>query len=173
MERTTTPPAGTAEDRFKMIRDYVTTSGGLRSQAVGASQIEIRQVYDQKTLCFDTASIKEVLERIDTDGKRFLQVNFLDGKKILVTDSFIGFKPVVTPERTSEKLPKVVTTSDLISVIEAIEDLATNGGKGIREDLESFRKIYLSIIEGAEQVGFNCENEKNWFVSSSRLKASA
>ena len=173
MERTTTTPARTAEDRFKMIRDYVANSGGLRGQEVGTTQIEIRQVYDQKALRVDTLSIKDVLDRIDTDGKRFLQVNFLDGKKILVTDSFIGFKPVIPPERTSEKLPKVVTTSDLISVIEAIEDLVTGGGKGVKEDLESFRKIYLSIIEGAEQVGLNCENEKNWFVGSFRLKASA
>ncbi|MBX9769339.1 MAG: hypothetical protein K2X47_18825 [Bdellovibrionales bacterium] len=173
MERTTTSPAGTTEDRFKMIQEYAAKTVGLKVRTVSETNLEIRQVYDQKTVVLDLSLVKDVLERTDTDGKRFLQVNFLDGKKILVTDAFIGFKPVITPERSSEKLPKVVTTSDLISVIEAIEDLSSGTVKNTKEDLDSFRKIYHSIIEGAEQIGFNCENEKNWFCGVARLKASA
>lgn len=168
-----TQPAASIEDRFKMIQDYAIKTAGLKVRPLDGNTLEIRQVYDQKSMVLDLSLVKDVLERSDTDGKQFLQVNFQDGKKILVTDAFIGFKPVITPERSSEKLPKVVTTSDLISVIEAIEDISSGTVKNVKEDLDSFRKIYHSIIEGAEQIGFNCENEKNWFCGVARLKASA
>jgi hypothetical protein len=173
LERTTNVPAADAEHRFKMIHEFALKTVGLAPRPITLTLIEIRQMYDQKSVVIDVLHIKEVLERTDNDGKNFLQLNFTDGKKILVTDAFIGFKPVITPDRSSEKLPKVVTTSDLISVIEAIEDVSSGTVKNSKEDLDSFRKIYLSIIEGAEQIGFNCENEKNWFLGAARLKASA
>ena len=49
-------------------------------------------------------------------------MNFQNSYKVLLTDNLIGFKPQETLGLDMTRIPKVVTTPDLFSVYEAIEE---------------------------------------------------
>jgi len=137
-------------------------------------RITIVQVADGKTLTFNMDRVEEVLERHDSVGKAFLQVNFLDGKKILLTVKLIGFKPAPTEGLDLKKLPKVVTTPDLLSVVEAIEE-SLNCHRPRFEEIEVLRKVFDSVLVGAQDVGFDLEAERAWlsYIATVRNKATA
>ena len=120
------------------------------------------------------ASVEEVLVREDSDGRSFLQVNFLDGKKILITEKLVGFKPAETLGLDLRKLPKVVTTPDLVSVLEAIEESVNNYGHRA-EEVDVLRRVFDSVLNGAEAVGFEVGAERNWlnFIANIKHKPSA
>ena len=135
------------------IREFVDKSSGLASRLDDVI-LEIFQRADGKTMAFDVSDLDEVIARVDADGKGFLQVNFLDGKKILLTDNLIGFKPLPSIGLDMSKLPKVVTTPDLISVVDAIEDSMLTG-TGAAEETDILKKVFDSVLRGAEAVGFD------------------
>lgn len=159
----------------QLISRFVTASEGLEL-AMDSEQfnLTIKQSADGKEIAFAEESIEEVLERYDSDGRCFLQVNFLGGKKVLLTDKLIGFKPVALKGLDLRRLPKVVTTPDLVSVVEAIED-SLNVENPKYEEVAVLRKVFDSVYQGAEEVGFDLSAEKTWLhcISSMRTKASA
>jgi hypothetical protein len=71
------------------------------------------------------------------------------------------------------KLPKVVTTPDLLSVVEAIEDsMASPPAPG--DELDLLKRVFDSVLRGAEAVGFDITPERLWLQSLGRnTKASA
>ena len=71
------------------------------------------------------------------------------------------------------KLPKVVTTPDLISVLEAIEEVIHL--RDSESDVDVLKKLYISVLEGAESVGFDLTEEKIWLqhLNYSGQKATA
>ena len=95
------------------------------------------------------------------------------GKKILLTDQLIGFKPFPIPDLDVSKLPKVVTTVDLLSVFEAIEEASTVSAR--TEDADTLKRVFQSILMGGEDVGFDLSTEKSWLrrLSGVVSKASA
>src|SRR6185437_8442215 len=123
-----------------------------------SADILILQRVDGKTIRFSSQKIDEVLLRQDSEGHDFLQVNFIDGKKILLTDRLIGFKPAETVGLDLKKLPKVVTTPDLVSVVEAIEESLNGKGAG-GEEIDVLRRVFDSVLNGAQAVGFELDNE--------------
>ena len=126
-------------------------------------KITVFQNYDKKTLSFYESDIEKVLERKDYSEEAFLQVDFKNGKKILLTNEFVGFSPAVSTETEMEaqKLPKVVTTADLLSVIEAIEN-SLYGTDQYHESLHDIKLFFETIASGAESVGFNLVGERLW-----------
>lgn len=157
----------------RKIADFISRAPGLKSWSTG-DKIQITQTTDGKTLSFVDNDVDEVIPRLDSDGHPFLQVNFCTGKKILLTSNFIGFKPALCPGLDMERLPKVVTTPDLISVVEAIEDSMTAGTSNT-EEVDVLRRVFDSVLRGAESVGFDLTSERLWLqrISKSNLKASA
>ena len=124
-------------------------------------KITLFQNYDKKTLSFYESDIKKVLERKDYNGEAFLQINFKNGKKILLTDEFVGFSPAACSEIDTEKLPKVVTTVDLLSIIEALES-SIYGTDHYQESLQDVKFFFEAIASGAESVGFSLTGERLW-----------
>ena len=158
------------------INDFVAKSAGLKSRVEDAKLIRIRQNTDGKTIAFNISDLEEVIPRIDADGHVFLQVNFLSGKKILLTENLIGFKPVPSRGLDLSKLPKVVTTPDLLSVVEAIEDSMTTppSVQSQSDELDLLKRVFDSVLRGAEAVGFDITPERLWLQSLGRnTKASA
>ena len=155
------------------IRDFVEKSSGLEALHRDGD-LEISQKADGKTLVFPEASVGEVLARVDSDGKDFLQVNFLDGRKILLTEKLVGFKPALCGGLDMEKLPKVVTTPDLVSVVDAIEE-SMNGPEELLGEVEVLKKVFHAVLMGGEEIGFDLSAEKDWIarLSSTAYKASA
>jgi hypothetical protein len=168
-------PGQNDEQRESMVQihDFVAKSSGLRSRLSETDFIHISQSTDGKAIAFKVADLEEVIHRVDSDGQVFLQVNFLNGRKILLTQNLIGFKPVPSRGLDLTKLPKVVTTPDLISVVEAIED-SMGSPPGGPDEVEVLKKVFDSVLRGAEAVGFDTTPERIWMQGLSRKnKASA
>jgi hypothetical protein len=159
-------------DLLNSIHDFVRRSKELDVQYVESSVLKISQRIDGHTLFLDAGRLQDILMRTDADGRSFVQVNFHDSLKILITERLIGFKPIVrravasgtapTPAASaaSAKLPRVVTTPDLMSVLEALEDAAETADR----DLSVLRELFDSIVCGAEKVGFDVNREKAWLL---------
>lgn len=167
------PDPNSKNEQLLQINDFVAKSTGLKSRQQ-ANELEILQCTDGKTIAFPIADLEEVIPRIDSDGAVFLQVNFQSGKKILLTQNLIGFKPAPSRGLDLSKLPKVVTTPDLLSVVEAIEDSMTSAPPTQPEELDVLKKVFDSVLRGAEAVGFDTTSERVWMQSLTRNnKASA
>lgn len=156
------------------ILNFVDSSKGLRAKINESGRVQIRQDLDGKLFTFTAQDVSEVLHRADTDGKPFLQVNFKNNMKVLLTETLIGFKPVEAVGLDMSRIPKVVTTPDLVSVFEAIEE-SLGADSGLEQEVEILKKVYLAIVTGAEKVGFDLETERKWLnrLLASKFKASA
>ncbi|MFN8945330.1 MAG: hypothetical protein ACK5WZ_11995 [Pseudobdellovibrionaceae bacterium] len=137
-----------------------------------SGDLNITQKIDSKCVTILSSAVGEVLERQDTDGKSFIQINFQSQVKILITETLIGFKPSEITSLDMSKIPKVVTTPDLVSVQQALQDCLYYDQF---EDLEVLKKVYLSILSGAINSGFAMADESQWIqsFSSHQLKAAA
>ena len=158
----------------ELIQRYIAQSSGLEMRRLDSGEVAIFQKTDGRSIKFQSTKIEEVLPRQDAEGRDFLQVNFLDGKKILITEKLVGFKPAETAGLDLKKLPKVVTTPDLVSVIEAIEESLNVGGQR-NEEVDVLKRVYDSVLNGAMAVGFELDQERSWlnFIANSKHKASA
>lgn len=156
------------EAKTTVISQFVGHSTGLQAKICDQGRLHILQKADNKVISFDLLEIEEVLERKDSEGKDFLQINFSSGKKILLTETLVGFKPASSVGLDGDKLPKVVTTPDLISVVEAIEE-ALGSGPNTEDELQVLRKVFDAVLSGAEAVGFDLSGEKAWLHRMSHL----
>ncbi|QLY24750.1 hypothetical protein ACLSU7_15900 [Bdellovibrio sp. HCB185ZH] len=156
------------------ILNFVDSSKGLRAKMNETGRVQLRQDLDGKLFTFSSQDVNEVLHRADSEGKAFLQVNFKNGAKILLTETLIGFKPIETLGLDMTRIPKVVTTPDLVSVYEAIEE-SLGADNGNDTEVEILKKVYLAIISGGEKVGFDLAAERKWLnrLLASKFKASA
>lgn len=153
-------PKQPVKELLVKIESYVTNSTGL-SMAINEEFVEIYQKADDRKIRFHTQDVGDVLNREDREGKAFVQVNFTSGKKILLTDALVGFKPEPRANLDLNRLPKVVTTPDLLSVFEAIEEVI-NAEITNDEEVEVLKEVYQSILVGGESVGFDLKSERVW-----------
>lgn len=167
----TKPKINTVE--LDPILNYVEGSKGLSSRVSETGRVVIEQQVDGQLFSFYSFEVSEVLHRADADGKPFLQVNFKSGNKVLFTETLIGFKPAETFGLDMSRLPKVVTTPDLFSVYEAIEEAM--GSEGSDHEVEILKKVYQAILTGGEKVGFDLDFERRWLnrLMGSNFRASA
>lgn len=152
---------------MEQIADFIESESSLTLDSLSQTGLTLTQNIDGKSLEILTSGVEEVLTREDSAGKPFLQVNFIEGTKILITNSLVGFKPALFEGVDPERIPNVVTTPDLLSIVEALSDF------DFEEDYEEYRalrRMYYSILHGAEAVGFEIENERLWI---SHTKAAA
>lgn len=156
------------------ILNYVGSSRGLTAQMNEGGKVQIAQKLDGKVFSFYEHDVSEVLARTDAEGKPFIQLNFKNSHKVLFTDTLIGFKPVETVGLDISRIPKVVTTPDLVSVFEAIEE-SLGAESGAETEVEILKKVYFSILSGGERVGFDLTFERRWLnrLTASRIKACA
>ena len=126
----------------KVIDDFLKKSQGLFLEENSETKFcEIYQNKDKKHISFKRDQIKNVLERKDLNKEVFLQVDFYNGTKILLTKDLIGFSPAHCEGLDMNKLPKVVTTLDLLNVIEAIES-SVYGQEHYEEKLEDVKLFF-------------------------------
>ena len=123
----------------------------------------IEQKVDGRRISINMFDVEEVLSRLDEEGHEFLQVNFISGKKILLTKKLIGFRPLSIFGLDMKKLPKVVTTPDIMNIFDAIQESLCNDEDPAVE-LEILKKIYDSIVCGGESVGFDLSEERKLFT---------
>jgi hypothetical protein len=148
------------------IQKYIDTSSNLKINWSNDSDFEIFQSVDSRQMKLNIMEIEEVLPRSDHEGEPFLQINLSFDRKILITRNLIGFKPINITGLDMNRLPKVVTTADLISVIETIEDLMTSDQHTAMIEIDILKKVYHAILSGGEKVGFSLDQEKQWLSYS-------
>jgi len=149
-----------AKTTIDKILHYIDACSGLDHEMLEPDQVRVMQKIDGKQIKIDSRGIEEVLSRVDADGKSFIQINFVTGSKILLTEQLVGFKPLPSKELDMEKLPNVVTTPDLFSVFEAIQEAMSEDCGA--EDIEVLRKVFESVVQGGEAIGFDLSEEKGW-----------
>lgn len=155
------------------VLNFVEKSTGLSSNLTDGRFVAIHQSIDGKVFQFKKADLSEVLSRVDGDGRDFIQVNFSSGTKVLFTDTLVGFKPKETFGLDMGKIPKVVTTPDLLSVFEAIEESVSSETPD--HEIEILRKVFQAILHGGETAGFDLSFERRWLIRlvATKIKASA
>ena len=156
------------------VLDFVEHTSGLSSESAEPGEVAIHQSIDGKVFNFNAKNITEVLQRADVDGKPFIQVNFVNGHKVLFTDTLVGFKPLDTMGLDMSKIPRVVTTPDLVSVFAAIEE-GLSSDDVTEYEIEVLKRVYSAIIQGGEAAGFDLRFERRWLgrLLPSKMKASA
>ncbi len=157
------PGSGKQQKFFSDILVFVEQSSGLRGYSVSECKARIHQSADGKSIDIETEQIEDVLFRSDTEGEEFIQVNFVSGHKILLTDTLIGFKPAAPKGLDVSKLPRVVTTPDVVNVFEAIQDALHSAGPDSHE-LNVLKRVFEAVLTGGEAVGFDLSNERSWLA---------
>ena len=145
------------------ILSFVKTSRGLQSKAADDGRTRIVQALDGKHFDFAATDLESVLNRTDTEGHDFIQINFANSKKVLMTTTLIGFKPVPLKGLDLTKLPRVVTTPDIESVFEAVQDALHASDTDSRE-VAVLKKVFEAVVAGGESVGFDLSLERSWIA---------
>lgn len=156
-----------ASGMLEEIKTFIATCKGLKARCTDDG-LEITQILDAKVIKIKSAAVEQVLTRSDQDGKPFLQLNLSESKKIIITDNLIGFKPLFVSGLDLKQLPRVVTTPDLISVLEAYEDVISESPKDSEEPTK-LKLAFNAIIKGGEDIGFDLTNEKHWLIRLAAL----
>lgn len=157
------------EEAFKLITDFLDRDSGLSFQRINDDIVKITQSVDGKSIEINRYGVEQVLEREDSTGQTFLQVNFSSGSKILLTKSLVGFKPIQLSGLDFSRVPNVVTTPDLLSIVEALSEFDE-----LEEgEISTLRIMFASILEGGEAVGFNLSRERLWLSQMLHLSAVA
>ena len=149
------------EKLIENIAHFIDKTSGLAINWCDESSIHISQLSDNKSLPISVKNLHDVILRKDSQCRDFIQIDFSDESKILLTQQLIGFKPYPIHGLDMREVPKVVTTTDLYKVFQAIEETLALDGSEIEIDLLS--QIFKSILKGGEMVGFDLKKERACF----------
>jgi hypothetical protein len=155
------PSQAKQQELFGRIVDFVSQTSGLNGTQTSSDCFRVEQSVDKKWIEIHQNDLEDVLFRSDTEGRDFIQVNFTSNKKVLITDKLIGFKPAPLNGLDLAKLPKVVTTPDLMSVFEAIQETLHISDAG-SEEVVVLKRVFEAIIVGGDSIGFDLSTERTW-----------
>jgi hypothetical protein len=150
-----------SQDKLALIIDYVNSAHGLGLKRRDDQKVDVLQILDGKSINIKEDAVEHVFQRKDAQGRSFIQVNFSSGEKVLITETLVGFKPVERRDLDMSRLPRVVTTSDVVSVFEALEEALQDEVFNF-EEIETLKKVFESVIAGGERVGFDLATERSW-----------
>ncbi len=159
------------EKLIEKITHFVKKSSGLTTNASNEFSIQIQQLADGKSLPIHIYNLHNVILRKDSQNRNFIQVDFVNGYKILITQLLIGFKPYPIDNLDMKEVPNVVTTPDLHKVFQTLEEAIALDENHI--EVEILNKIFRSILKGGQNVGFDLKNERAWFHRLSYFTATA
>lgn len=148
-----------------VIQGFVSESRGLNMTPCLSDSIEIKQIVDSKTLNINLKNIEEVIERNDKEPNFCIQINFISGNKLLLTNDLVGFKPIDQLDFGLYELPAVVTTTDLKAVFSLIEDTLSNEDDLNLVDVQVLKNVYRSVLLGSESIGFDMSAEREKLLS--------
>ena len=154
----------TKSELMTQVETFIKKRSTLKMDWSPEDRLQITQKTDGRTLSLSAGEIEEVLVRSDHEGDQFLQLNLSFDRKILITKNLVGFKPTTIMGLDMNRLPKVVTTVDLVSVLDAIEDLMTSDQHTAMVEIDVLKKVYHAIVSGGEKIGFDLDQEKRWLI---------
>ena len=128
--------------------------------------IKVKQPDDQMNLTISFSEIDSTYVQIDSLGKKYLQINLNDGGRLLLTQRVIGFEAKKDSRLRSGFLPDVVTTLDLLNIMEAFESSLRDGHQS-EEEQYLLNKAFRAIAKGATRIGFNVSHLHSPFLTFS------
>ena len=149
------------EKLIENIAHFIDKTSGLTINWCGETSVNIGQVSDNKSLPIHIQSLHNVILRKDSRKRDFIQIDFSNGSKVLLTQQLVGFKPHPIHGLDMNEVPRVVTTTDLYKVFQTIEETLALDGCELEIDLLSH--IFRSILKGGEMVGFDLKKEREYF----------
>jgi hypothetical protein len=151
------------------IVQFLSTTGGLSASILEDTLIRITQAADGKIVHLPILDLEAVVQRTDVSGEAFIQVNLRSGKKLLLTHTLVGFKPWAPKGLDITRIPRVVTTPDVLNVFEAIQDAVHASGPNSHE-VALLKKVYEAVLNGGEAIGFNLSEERAWLARILTIK---
>jgi hypothetical protein len=147
---------------FARVVEFVENSTGLKKSDLRSDAVCIQQLADHKEIWVHLHELEDVLLRSDTEAQEFIQINFCHGKKLLLTDRLVGFKPISQRDLETNRLPRVVTTPDILSVFETIQETYLEGDISSQRNITVLKQIFEAVLKGGEAVGFDLAAERSW-----------
>ena len=149
------------KELLQQLLEFVATCQGLATRHLNESEVQMTQLIDGKSVCITASNLEALLMRTDSDGLPFVQINYQSGLKLLVTSGLVGFKPSESPGLDLNRIPRVVTTPDLASIFEAIQD-AMHAIDSSADEVRTLRQVFEAVVSGGEAAGFNLATERSW-----------
>lgn len=143
-----------------ILLQFIKNAKGLRVKQQGQNFITIEQLEDKSFLKVFFYQIRHVSQSPESNKDSYIQINFTNNTKCILTDNLIGFAPIKSFLLDKNALPEVVSSMDLLNIIEAFESNLRNSGEP--EDFLFLNQVYHSVLNGGKHIGiewnFNIPN---------------
>lgn len=140
----------TAENKSTLL-SFINKAAGLRLKQQSHNYITIEQLEDKSFLKIFFHHISYISFSKETSNKNYIQLNFTNNTKCILTNNLIGFAPIKSLLLEKSSLPEVVSSMDLLNIIEAFEANLRNSGEP--EDFLFLSQVYHAVLNGGKKIG--------------------
>lgn len=133
------------------LLQFIKKTEGLRIKQQAQYYIVIEQIEDKSFLKIFFHHISHISFSSEKQNGHYIQVNFTNHTKCILTNHLIGFAPVKSLLLDKNALPEVVSSMDLLNIIEAFESNLRNSGEA--ENFLFLNQVYHAVLNGGKQVG--------------------
>lgn len=138
-------------EKKSTLLNFIKKASGLKIKQQDKYFIIIEQLEDKSCLKVFFHNISYISFAKDDTGGQYIQIDFLNKTKCILTDSLIGFSPVKSLLLNKNALPEVVSSIDLLNIIEAFEANLRNSGEA--EEFLFLNQVYHAVLNGGKQIG--------------------
>lgn len=133
------------------LLSFIKKTRGLRVKNQNLTSITIEQKEDKSFLKIFFHQISHISLASETKKEDYIQINFINKTKCILTESLIGFAPIKSLLLDKNSLPEVVSSIDLLNILEAFEANLRNSGE--IEDFLFLNQVYHAVLNGGKHIG--------------------
>ncbi|MBE8162641.1 MAG: hypothetical protein HAW63_01470 [Bdellovibrionaceae bacterium] len=133
------------------LLSFINKASGLQIKKSTNDYIIIEQLEDKSFLKIFFHHIDYISFSKDARKESYIQLNFINNTKCILTSDLIGFSPVKSLLLNKNSLPEVVSSIDLLNILEAFEASLRNSGNS--EDFLFLNQVYNAVLNGGKKVG--------------------
>ncbi|MBE8221821.1 MAG: hypothetical protein HAW60_03740 [Bdellovibrionales bacterium] len=134
-----------------ILLNFVSKADGLNIKQQTSDYVIIEQNEDRSFLKVFFNNISCITFSKKEQGECYIQLNFINNTKCILTNGLIGFAPIKSILLDKNSLPEIVSSIDLLNIIEAFEDSLRNSGES--EDFLFLSQVYHSVLNGGKNIG--------------------
>lgn len=138
-------------EKKSILLNFINKAKGLRIKKQDKNIIVIEQLEDKSCLKIFFHNIHYISFAKDSVNGQYMQIDFTNKTKCILTDNLIGFAPVKSLLLNKNALPEVVSSIDLLNIIEAFEAHLRNSG--VAEEFLFLNQVYHAVVNGGKQIG--------------------
>lgn len=134
-----------------ILLNFIKKATGLRLKQQSNNYIIIEQLEDKSFLKIFFHHISYISCSKEKQGDHYIQLDFTNNTKCILTNNLIGFAPIKSLLLKKNCLPEVVSSMDLLNIIEAFESNLRNSGEP--EDFLFLSQVYYAVLNGGKNIG--------------------